>query len=180
MADVAISDWAGFDDPGGDVFFFSGVDGALLCHVGGDSTSIKFGASVEGGIDSDHDGRLDLVAGDPWNQTNGAAAGSATQIRLGELILDATPRLVDPNEIFIQLSLIGGPTGNPAGLFLIDLNGATQCTLLQLGTFDAVRRWAQIVYMPAPLSGNVLTLRAYAIDANGRAIASNDETITFR
>ena len=180
VPDFAVADDAGFDDPGGSVFVFSGVDGTLLFHVGGNANSVEFGDALEGGFDADGDGRPEFFAGDPKDSTQGADAGAATQFRLRELILDSTPRFIHGNEQYLLLSVNGEPPGNPAGLFLTGVNGVPLFALLQLGTFDSFRRWSQLISIPSGLGGNSVSLLAFAIDANGHLVASNGETITFQ
>jgi len=180
VPDIAVTDDIGFDNPGGDVFVFSGVDGSPLFHLGGSANSVKFGIGLEGGFDADRDGRLEFFAGDTRDSTHGASAGAATQFRLRELILDATPHFVTSYGRNMLLTLNGEPPGNPAALFLLGVNGTPMFALLQLGTFDSFRRWWQSISIPYGARGNSVSLRAYALDANGHLVASNDETISFQ
>jgi len=180
IPDLAVAEDVGFDNPGGDVFVFSGVDGTLLFHLGASVNGDQFGFAIEGGRDVDGDGRLDFFAGDPRDATNGTYAGAVTQFRFRELILDAMPHCVGKNGIYTNLALNGGSPGNLEGLFVVDVNGTPMFSLLQLGTFDAFRRWSQsYALVPASL-GTTVTLRAFALDANGHVVASNDETITYQ
>jgi hypothetical protein len=180
VPDLAISDPRSLDRFGGDVFFYSGLDGTMLFHFSAAPGALALGIGLEGGVDFDHDGHLDVLAGDTYDATNGLGAGSASQFEIGPLILDATPRFVAPNASTIRIALQTGPTGNPAGLFLLDVNGTPHFALLQAGAFDAYRRWSQFFPLPPGFRGNTLTLRAYALDANGHLVASNDETIMFQ
>ena len=180
IPDIAVAEDVGFDNPGGDVFVFSGVDGTLLFHLGASVNSDQFGFAIEGGRDVDGDGRLDFFAGDPLDATNGGNAGAVTQFRLRELILDAMPHCVGKNGVYTNLALNGGPPGNLEGLFVVDVNGTPMFSLLQLGTFDPFRRWSQSFALVSAPPGTTVTLRAYALDANGHVVASNDETIAYQ
>lgn len=179
VPDVVAGDGRSVDDASGDLYFFSGIDGTMLFHFRGLASAVDFGESVEGGFDVDHDGRLDVVGGDPEDATNGYDSGSAAQLSLGDLILDVTPHTV-PRYATVRLAVNSGPPGNPLALFLVDLNGSPLFEPVQLTTFDSFRRWT-LFYSSVSSSiwGSSVTLRALALDANGHLVVSNDETITF-
>ncbi len=56
---------------------YSGFDGAVLFTFEGDTARDRFGASVAGGIDVNHDGHDDLIVGAPLDDPNGLESGSA-------------------------------------------------------------------------------------------------------
>jgi hypothetical protein len=179
IPDFAASDTRLSDDPHGDVFFYSGVDGTLLFHVGGTASAAHFGSALVGGIDPDGDGRLDMVIGDDEDATNGGLAGAATLVRFEPLVLDAYYRYRPIQGGSMQITVLGGPPGNPLGLFLVGWNSTPYFNLLALDTFDAHRMSQHWWNVPTGLKGIVVQLQAYAIDGAGHVVASNVENVTF-
>ena len=177
VPDVAASDFEHCDDAGGDVFFYSGVDGAMLFHARGSASATQFGQGLAGGADTDGNGKLDLYAGDDWDSTNGPAAGAVTQVEIEPIVLDVFPRL-NPSRT-TRVDVNGGIPGNPLAIFLVDVNGTTLFDLIEFATFNSSRRFEQNWRVPNGLTGITVRLLALTIDANGRLLKSNHETITF-
>jgi hypothetical protein len=179
VPDILAGDGNSSDDPSGDVFAFSGVDGSLLFHFKGPATARGFGVGVEGGIDVDHDGAPDLMVGDPDDRSS-IYTGVVSQVRVGDLVLDATPRMFEVGYDYgLQLEVNAGPPGNPVAVFLVAVNGAPTFGLLEFNVFDAFRRWSRLYSYPKVPRGVSVELRAYAIDGAGRVLASNDERVDF-
>jgi len=177
VPDVVASDDVQCDEPGGNLFFFSGLDGTLLFHCHGGPSDLRFGSTLCGGVDADGDGRLDIYAGDSFDATNGTDAGAVTQIHLEPVVLDVFLRYAPRTPT--RIAAIGGPPGNPVGFFVVDVNGTPRFDLIEFDSFDPSRRSSHDWSVPSGLTGLAVILRAYAIDGTGRVIASNDETITF-
>jgi hypothetical protein len=89
VPDLEIGDPHSLDHVAGDVYFYSGLDGTMLFHFAAGSTGSHFGVGLEGAVDLAHDGRLDFVAGDTYDSTNGPTRSGAPD--RSDLILDATP-----------------------------------------------------------------------------------------
>ena len=177
VPDFATADTARSEDPGGDIFFFSGIDGAYLFHAGGGASAAQFGIGLTGGADSDGDGRLDVYVGDWADGTNGAFAGAVTQLRVEPIVVDVFPR--DNPYLLTQLLVNGGIPGNPFALFLADVNGTPFFDLIEVATFDASRRFYTVLSVPPGLTGITARILAFSLDAGGRLLKSNYETITF-
>lgn len=64
-------------DDSGSVRIFSGVDGALMITISGDSAGDQFGNSVSDTGDVDGDGYLDFIVGAYEDDDNGIGSGSA-------------------------------------------------------------------------------------------------------
>lgn len=176
-ADFAASEYGLSDDPGGDVYFFSGVDGAMLFHAHGSANANYFGWSIAGGADTDGDGRLDLFAGDIGDSTNGTFAGAVTQIHVEPIVLDAFLHVAPSKNTRVEVS--GGIPGNPLVVYLVDLNGTSHFNLVEVDTFGSARRSVKVWNVPKGLTGITARFVAYTLDANGKLQASNEETITF-
>jgi hypothetical protein len=177
VPDLAASDYFMCEDPGGDVFFYSGVDGALLFIAHGGASAIAFGQGLVGGADSDGDGRLDLFVGDVWDGTNGSSAGAVTQIHVEPIVLDLFWRN-DPR-YQTRVDVIGGIPGNPLEIFLADVNGTPLFIPVEFDTFDPARRSEKYWNVPNGLTGITARFVAFTLDANARLLKSNFDTLTF-
>jgi hypothetical protein len=176
-ADFAASNDGLADDPGGDVYFFSGIDGTMLFHAHGGASATHFGWAVAGGADTDGDGRLDLFAGDIYDSTNGTMAGATTQVHVEPIVLDALPRVAPATNTRVAVS--GGIPGNPLVIFLTDVNGTPLFDLVEVSTFGPARRSIKVWKVPSGLTGITARFLAFTLDANGKLQASNYETLTF-
>ena len=179
VPDLAASDYWLYDDSGGDLFFYSGVDGKMLFHAHGGASATTFGLGLAGGVDTDGDGRLDLFAGDVWDSTNGSHAGAATQIHVEPIVLDALPRSWGAYGGQSRIDVNGGIPGNPLVIFLAGVNGTTLFTAVEFDTFDPSRRSEKYWNVPSGLSGITAQFVAFTLDANSRLQTSNYETMTF-
>lgn len=76
---------APFAGDGGKAYLFSGIDGALMATYAAENTGDRFGWSVAGAGDVDHDGFPDFIIGAPYND-NSAGRAYVFSGKKGELL----------------------------------------------------------------------------------------------
>lgn len=164
---------------GGAVFTYSGATGALLFSYLNATAHASLGASVAGLGDVDGDGFGDCLVGSPYDVPTGTKpSGAAFVFRGNDLWLDAYPKSVAAGATE-SLAIHGVPFGRPAALFVVAIGATPTFQLAALGVGDAVEAFTVAAIVPVGLAGSEWTLRAYALDANGRLIDSADEGVVF-
>jgi hypothetical protein len=167
----------------GRVYVYSGRTFGLLAKFESPDGITSFGPALcsnSSGVptDVDHDGVPDLVVGTPDADGPLHAGGTATLIRLDDLLLQATPTHVAPGQTE-TLDTRGGPASNLAAAFAVAFDGAPLSILVALGSLDAFGAWSLSATVPPGFSGHTATFRSYAIGFTGKAVDSSDVVVTF-
>lgn len=175
-----VADGNGGIHPGA-AYLYSGATAALLYRIDGDTDAAFLGATSwndrwhdEARVDPD--AIPDLAFGDAYFDSY---KGRAQLFRLDDLYLEIDPSDPAPSQK-VTLTTSGGPGGSVAGLFAVDLSGIPIDRFVLFGTLDASGILTLSGSTPPGLSGNTLTLRAYAIGFSGKLVDSQDMTITFQ
>lgn len=164
---------------GGDLYQFrSGRDLTLIHRVESGPTSLlapppagRTGRIRRGG------GPL-AVSWSESDTTFGEYAGRLDLIELDDLYLEVAPASA-PAGATVEVWVRRGPSALPAALLLESIDGAPVGVLLALDTFDGAGELALDAVIPPGLTGQVWTLRGYAIGWNGKLVISQSATFTF-
>ncbi len=110
--------------------------------------------------------------------TNGAQSGAIAMHKFDDLYLQITPPSAAAG-VTVFGKVRGGPNGALFVLLLEDVNGIPVSQLIVASTLDATGAFTASGVVPAGFSGDVYTLRAYAIGFNGKLVDSLPRTLTF-
>jgi hypothetical protein len=138
------------------------------------------GSRVAGLGDLDGDGFGDCLVASPWHEDPVTKRyGADLLFRGNDLWLDADPKTVAAGALE-TVAVHGVPYGQPVALFAVAFGSSPAFQLLAVDTGDSVEAFSVSNVVPSGLSGSEWTLRAYALDANGKLIVSADEGIEFQ
>jgi hypothetical protein len=166
-------------DPAGSASLFSGRTGERLYRFVDRDADSFMGWSVAGLGDLDGDGRDECIVGSPYHLLPGTKKfGAALVYRGNDLWLDAYPKSVAAGATE-TVAMHGAPSGNPVALFVVAFGGSPAFQLAALGAASSLEAFDVSGTVPVGLSGGEWTLRAYALDANGKLMVSADEVLAF-
>ncbi|MBL8843692.1 MAG: FG-GAP repeat protein [Planctomycetes bacterium] len=121
------------------------------------------------------DAIADLLAIDPADPS---LHGRAWLVALDDLLLQFEPPIARAGDtVFAWLR--GGPSGNAAGLLLLDVNGVPVVQWIGLGRFDTQGHHFACADVGPGLAGTTLTVQGFAIGFDGRLKASAAQVLTF-
>ena len=80
----------------------------------------------------------------------------------------------------LTLTVAEGRPGDPAFLFLVEVDGAPRFTLLASGFFDAQGVFTLTTYIPYGLGGHTFRLQGFARGLSGGFVDSGLETVWIR
>jgi hypothetical protein len=106
-------------------------------------------------------------------------AGLLALIEMPELFFEVEPPIAQPGD-FVEATARGGVPPIPVVLELVAMDGVAVGSLVDSGTFDAAGEWAVSDVVPPGLSGHLLELRAWALDAFGKLDASHVRTLELQ
>ena len=110
--------------------------------------------------------------------SHGSCRRARPLFRGNDLWLDAYPKNIAAGATGTAV-IHGAPFGNPVALFVVDFAGTPAFHLVGFGLADAVEAFTVSAVVPNGLAGSEWTLRAYALDANGKLMVSADEVVAF-
>jgi hypothetical protein len=166
-------------DPAGSASLFSGRTGERLYRFVDRIADYMMGWSVAGLGDLDGDGFDECLVGSPYHVPPGTNKfGADLVFRGNDLWLDAYPKSVAAGATE-TVAIHGAPSGNPVALFVVAFGGSPAFQLAALGAANSLEAFNVTGTVPAGLAGSEWTLRAYALDANGKLRVSADEGVAF-
>jgi hypothetical protein len=164
----------------GVAFLQSGRDGRLLYHYENQdsTTGFGYGLQVVPVGDVDGDGRLDVAISDPYESfAKFGFEGSVSVRQVRELMADASPRVLLPYDSYM-ITVGQGQAGQPFGIALVEVSGTAAFTLLAGGALDPTGRGYLSGRIFYGLSGMSFAVRGLVVDAAGKLIVTEVETIT--
>ena len=169
----------GWFTPPGSASLFSGRTGERLYRfIDRDSDSLM-GWVVAGLGDLDGDGFDECVVGSPYDAPPHAKpVGADLVFRGNDLWLDALQKSVAAGASE-TIAIHGAPSGRPVALFVVDFAGVPAFQLAGFGASSPLEAFSVSGTVPSGLAGSEWTLRAYALDANGKLMVSADEVVEF-
>jgi len=165
--------------PPGSASLFSGRTGERLYRFVDRDADSFMGWSVAGLGDLDGDGFDECLVGSPYHIPPGTNQfGAAFVFRGNDLWCDAYPKSVAAGATE-TVAIHGAPSGNPVALFVVAFGGSPAFQLVALGAANSLEAFHVTGTVPVGLSGSEWSLRAFALDANGKLMVSADEGIAF-
>jgi len=169
----------GFFNLPGSASLFSGRTGERLYRFVDRDADSFMGNAVAGLGDLDGDGFDDCLIGSPYHVPLGTNKLGADRVFRGnDLWLDAYPKSVAAGATGTAV-IHGAPFGNPVALFVVDFAGTPAFQLAGFGVANSLEAFNVTGTVPAGLAGKEWTLRAYALDPNGKLMVSADEVLAF-
>lgn len=169
----------GWFTTGGSASLFSGRTGERLYRFVDPLADYFMGSAVAGLGDLDGDGFAELAVGSPYHVPPGTIKyGADLVFRGNDLWLDAYPKSVVAGATE-TVAIHGAPNGNPVALFVVDFAGSPAFQLAGFGVANSLEAFDVSGTVPVGLAGSEWTLRAYALDANGKLMVSADEVLAF-
>jgi hypothetical protein len=157
------------------------ADGSLLHEWIEPPKDGAFGDEILALGDVDGDGTTDFAMGAP-EQDDGTLSypGSVFVYRGADTWLNATPKQLAAGDT-LTTTIREGAASQLALRFVVDVNGtAFFVPLPPVATLDASGAATFVDVVPAGLAGNVVTLRAWTVGANGKLVATNEEAIELQ
>jgi hypothetical protein len=169
----------GICDPGGAVHIYSGRNGMRLYHLDHSQVFIGYTNSIDGGVDVNADGMLEVAVGSPPDDQNGDDSGTVTVFSLENFYCDAEPK-VECEGYDVAIRMAETDPGKLVGLAVVGIDGTPLFSFIAIAPADSLGRFEVSGKIPTGLGGHFVDFQSFAVGFSGKLVASAVERVTFR